>query len=412
MCSESKSGRIPARITFGVTGIVKSLLFAVNRTQYRYFRSLAAHFRGEVAVVLAGLFLLPSLSALRHLDLTVLPSIVEWKIAEMTARKRARHPWSRAIYRRLYWLLAAIAWLRYWRPIARSQATVLAVWNGNFFRQAIACAIAEKLGLSRVFFENGLLPDTTTLDGRGVNFANSVPRDPAFFAARNAAGCLPKDLVPRTARRPERFAAKAGPLPARYVFIPFQIDHDTQITHFSPWIRDMEHLFTVVTAVFADEFAGFDLVFKEHPSAAKDYPAIYRAIEDHPNLHLLNQVATRTLIENAAAVLVVNSTVGLEALLFGKKVMVLGQAFYALEGIARGAGSHDELAALVRRIDGWQVDRGLIDRFLAYLQFEYAIPGSWKNPHVQHAAAVEERLSIHYGQKARDFHGFNPPAPV
>ena len=412
MCSDHQSGRIPARITFGVTGIVKSLLFAVNRTQHRYFRCLAANFQGEAAAVRAGRCLLPSLAALRHLDCEALPAIVEGKLAELTARKRARHPWSRLFYSRLYALLAVIAWLRYWRPIARSGASVLAVWNGYFFRQAIACAIAEKLGLSCVFFENGLLPDTTTLDGRGVNFANSVPRDPDFYVSRPEAGVLPKALVPRAARRPDRFAEAETALPARYVFVPFQIDHDTQITRFSPWIRDMEHLFAVVTAVFECEAPGFDLVFREHPSAAKTYPALYRAIADHPRLHLLNQVATRTLIENAAAVLVVNSTVGLEALLFGKKVMVLGQAFYALEGIARQAGSRDELAALVRRIDGWQVDRGLIDRFLAYLQFDYAIPGSWKNPHVQHAAAVEERLGIHCGQKASDFHGFNPPAPV
>ncbi len=123
-------------------------------------------------------------------------------------------------------------------------------------------------------------------------------------------------------------------------------------------------------------------------------------------------MATQALIENAAAVIVVNSTVGLEALLHGKKVIVLGQAFYALEGIARQAGSRDQLAALVRSIDGWQVDRGLIERFLAYLQYEYAIPGSWKAPHVQHAAAVEERLGVYHGQNARNFHGVNPPASV
>ncbi|MEZ4598181.1 MAG: hypothetical protein R2940_00135 [Syntrophotaleaceae bacterium] len=391
---------------------MKSLFFAVNRNQYRYFRFLAAHFRGEACAAHAGRCLLPALPALRHLDLEDLPSIIERKMAELAARRRARRSWSRCLYRHLFWFLAAINWLRYWRIISRSGAAVLAVWNGCFFRQSIACAVAEKLGLTCVYFENGLLPETTTLDCRGVNYANSVPREPAFYAALPDDGHLPKLLVPRTARRPDRFAASETVLPSRYVFIPFQIDHDTQITLFSPWVRDMEHLFALVTAAFADESAGFHLVFREHPSSCREYPAICRAIEGNPKLHLMNHVATQTLIENAAAVIVVNSTVGIESLLHGKKVIVLGQAFYALEGIARRAGTVDELAGLIRGIDDWQVDTALINRFLYYLYYDYAIPGSWKNPDVQHAAAVEERLGFCHGQKTCDFHGLHPPAPV
>lgn len=312
----------------------------------------------------------------------------------------------------VYLLLAMLAFLRYWQPIAESKATCLAIWNGHFFRQAIACAVARKVGLQCVFFENGLLPGTTTLDHKGVNYANSVPRNPAFFAKRSAVGNPPRELVPRIAKCPSRFAVKITPLPARYVFVPFQIDHDTQITRFSPWIRDMEHLFAVVTAAFAGEAAAFDLVFKEHPSAKKRYPAIYRKIQSAPNLHLLNHISTQSLIENAQAVVVINSTVGLEALLYGKKVMVLGQAFYALEGIARQVGTESHLSSAIRQIDGWQVDQSLVTRFLAYLHKDYAIPGSWKTPHVQHAAAVEERLSEYHGQNTRSFHGLNSVAPV
>ncbi len=261
---------------------MKTLFFAVNQSQYRYFRFLSAQSRGESGVLYARRSWILSWGALKALDLTVFPPIIERKLIELMARGRARSSWSRACYRWLFYLMGIAAYLRYWQPIEESGAAVLAVWNGSFFRQAIACAIAEKLALRCEFFENGLLPGTTTLDGKGVNFANSVPRDPAFYAARPPAGAVPRELVPRAARYPSKFALKATPLPSRYVFVAFQLDHDTQITHFSPWIRNMEHLFAVVTAVFAQESPGFDLVFKEHPSAIKDYPAIYRLIERSP----------------------------------------------------------------------------------------------------------------------------------
>lgn len=391
---------------------MKALLFAVNRNQRRYFQFLAAHFQGRAEVIHARRALRPAWRALKYLDRSSLPPLIERKLTELTARNRARHFWSRFFYRHLFYLLAIVAYLRYRQVIVASGASVLAVWNGYFFRQAIACLVAEQLGIRCVFFENGLLPDTTTLDPRGVNFANSVPREPAFFAARPPSKGLPKNLVPRAARIPARFAATNEPLPHRYVFVPFQIDHDTQITRFSPWIRSMEQFFAEVTAAFAREVPGCHLVFKEHPSAAKRYPEIYRRIEQSPHLHLMNGIATQVLVEKAAAVVVINSTVGLEALLYGKKVIVLGQAFYAMDGIARQAGDRQQLAEAVRQIDSWRVDRELIKRFLAYLHNEYAIPGSWKNPHIQHAAAVEERLGVYHGQNARDLHGVNAPAPV
>ncbi len=375
---------------------VKSVFFAVNRSQYRYFSFLVAQFRGEAQVVYARRSLLPSWRAWKQLSCSDLSPIVEQKLVELTARKRLRGSWRLHCYRGLYFVLGVIAYLRYWRPIARSGATVLAVWNGNFFRQGIALAIAGRLGLRCVFFENGPLPDTTTLDARGVNYNNSVPRSRGFFAARPMAGELPRTLVPRAPRRPGKFVARSDQLPARYVFVPFQIDHDTQLTHFSPWIRNMQHLFAEVTAA-AREAGDGDLVFKEHPSAAQDYPTLYRAIEGDPKLHLLNHAATQTLIEKAEAVITINSTVGLEALLLGKKVIVLGQAFYAIDGITCQAASREQLATALRELDSWQIDRELIDGFLHYLQREYALPGSWKSPQIQHAIAVEERLGVCHG---------------
>lgn len=391
---------------------MNSVFFAVNRNQFKYFRFLAGHFQGPARVVYAKRAYLPSLAALRQLRRGALTPIVEGKIAELKARNPrlgSRGAW---FFRGLFQLLAIVDFLRYWGPITQANAGVMGVWNGHFFRQSIARLIAGQHGIRCVFFENGLLPQTTTLDGAGVNYANSVPRLPAFFAARERVADLPTDLVPRAPKNSAKFAAKAADLPDRYLFIPFQIDHDTQIVLHSPWIGNMAQLFDVLEELSESGAEDFDLVFKEHPSSLKSYPALYEKIAAHPRMHLMNQVPTQTLIQQAEAVIVVNSTVGIEALLYGKKVIVLGQAFYAIDGIARKAENIGQLSAITQAIDGWEVDRPLLKRFLSYLYFDYSIPGGWKNPDVQHARAVEERFGAYHVQDLGNFHGFDPAASV
>ena len=81
---------------------------------------------------------------------------------------------------------------------------------------------------------------------------------------------------------------------------------------------------------------------KEHPSdhGRIDYSGAFRAFPDVVFTKLMN---TQELIEKSAAVVTVNSTVGIEAMLHLKPVITLGDAFYAVPGLVRPCGRDDEL---------------------------------------------------------------------
>ena len=132
------------------------------------------------------------------------------------------------------------------------------------------------------------------------------------------------------------------------------------------------------------------LVFKEHPSSPIRYPDLHE--RSGPRERFANGNDTQTLIEDADAVITVNSTVGLEAILLGKPVLVLGRAFYAIPGLTLSAEGPEELAEALHRLSDWKPDPVLRRKFLDYLSQDYCVPGSWREPDRAHWRAVEARV--------------------
>lgn len=319
--------------------------------------------------------------------------------AELVARGRRRLP--SALGRRLQrgWLLARTRRLAasYLLWLEESGARAVGVWNGGMWHQACMVLAARHLGLGTVFFENGLLPRTTTIDPRGVNDASSVPRDPEFYRAWGARSLRPPrpDLVQRPSRTPLEAPVE---LPPRYVFVPFQIESDTQLLLNSPWLRDMEGLVDAVLEGLAASGRG-DLVavFKEHPSSRRRFHRLRREAEARGALFASGNV-TRDLIEGAQGVVTINSTVGLEALLLRRPVLVLGRALYRIPGVAAGAddiaGIGSWLAALGGEPDGRGAQQGgeLVEPFLDHLAHAYCVPGDWRQADAEHLAAARARV--------------------
>jgi capsular polysaccharide export protein len=363
------------------------LFFAASREQFGYFTKLKEHMALDASVVRSKTLLLPSLQGLFALLRFRPQAIVDLKIREKH-QKRALSAWGRLLYRVQLYVEVYWAFPRYFRALSSGNVTLLAVWNGHKLPQAVAIKAAEVLGVDVVYFENGLFPNTTTVDFRGINYCNSIPRERSFFEdlTFDTEVELPNRLVAREANNREKFVCGDLELPERYIFVPFQVDHDTQIILHSRWIANMEQLFETVQALPRH----IHFVLKEHPSALRDYSYLHD--RTHENVMFANSVETQTLIENAEAVMTINSTVGIEGLLFHKRVIVLGNAFYAIDGICKKAESTDELSAIINHLESWKLDVRLIGRLLRYIQSVYAIPGSKNNPDDVHYRKVEERL--------------------
>ena len=313
-------------------------------------------------------------------------------------RKRARAHYGTArlaVSRRIYRVAARLHYEHVMAEVRRFRPDALGVWGGNAV-DAKAVVIAGRHSRIPCFqFENGFLPNTTQMDTRGVNVESSVPRDPEFYQNRSSSGTreFPDRIAPRAPRRRKRGLAPVS-LPDRYVFVPFQVQLDSQILLHSPWIQGMHQFFRIMIESAQGARGGAPvLVFKEHPSCPSRYPELLREAGTVSRIHFASGNSTDELIRNAIGVVTINSTVGTESLLLGKPVLALGNAVYEVPGVASSARSTDQVAQWLSAV--W-TDRPpavpLRESFLSFLIDDYLIPDRHQDPGPAHIRAVEERL--------------------
>lgn len=266
--------------------------------------------------------------------------------------------------------MARVHFLRYYALLDNAYTKVL-IWNGGKFRERIAIEVATIQNIKIYYFENGLLPNTMVFDSQGINYENSVPRKRIFFENYKSTITLPQNLVPRIGKDRDSFKGAKNLLPTEYIFVPFQVDADTQILMQSPWIKNMRMLFDVIEKLSKD--TKYHFVLKEHPSSGVKYSDLHQRTKNIPQINFHNSHSTQHLIEKSLAVITINSTVGIESLLFHKKVIVLGDAFYAIEGISYAISDFEALLKIVIRIKKEKIHKNIVDNFLKYLYNDYLI---------------------------------------
>lgn len=370
-------------------------LFVSRRNIHaRYYQKLIAQLSLNASLHIFGK---PILSALKYLPEAFKVSF-EGIIATQLKRKQAKHAiWHSYLLILAYSLLINVVercrYAKYLALLTQEKATHLVIWNGHKLPNITVVKAAEKLGIKVIYYENGLLPNTTCLDPNGVNYASSIKREKRFyldFESSQTALFKTPELTARVNHK-KRKAFVQSKLPARYIFVPFQVPHDTQLVCYSPWINSMEMLFTeVMTAVEKLNDPELKVVFKEHPSWHKHYSHLYKK---HPQAVFANGNVTADLIANAQAVITINSTVGLEALLLGRRVITLGQACYNIDELVLHARNSEELSEQISQMSqGWQFNTQLRNQFFSYIKHVYSVQGRWQDCSKEHADAVEKRL--------------------
>ena len=102
---------------------------------------------------------------------------------------------------------------------------------------------------------------------------------------------------------------------------------------------------------------------------------LLRRLRQRPNVRLVApRASSHDLIRGAEAVVVISSTVGLEALLYDKPVLTLGQPYYGGFGVTLDAVSLAEIRNLVPELLRFRPDPERIGRFL-HLCMRHCYPG-------------------------------------
>ncbi len=341
---------------------------------------------------------LPKLSAIKYLKEAFNVNF-ESVVKSQLKRKRARNTiWNNTAVTIVYSfglvLFERLRYAKYLALLNDVKPECIVIWNGNKLPNATVAMAAKALGVKQFYYENGLLPGTSSLDPKGINFNASLSRDPSFylnFDPHNALEFSEPEIIPRADHK-KRCAFDCTNIPERYIFAPFQVPHDTQIASFSPWIDSMEMFYDeVIKAVKSLNDPSLRVVFKEHPSWHKHYSHLY---EKDSIAIFANGNKTCDLIACAEAVVTINSTVGLEALLLNKSVLTLGQACYNIDGLVKHADNTEQLSQNICDVtDGWKPDLVLRNKFFSYIEHVYCIPGIWKHTEDKHIEAVEARFT-------------------
>jgi capsule polysaccharide modification protein KpsS len=302
----------------------------------------------------------------------------------------------------------------------------LLMQNDTRWQHSLAIYVANKMDIDYYVFELGLFrPNTITIDPKGVNYNNSVPRNKEFYRNINIENKFDyskinsdiseferniivakymiyyrigellgknslenktislKDYFSRfynTYLKKSKKENNSIKLPQNYIFAPFQVVNDSQTLVHSNFKNMIEFAETVIEGVKKynrDNDDHLAIVFKEHPMdvGKVKYDDFYKKYKNDGSIIFLKQGNTKRIIEKSNLVITINSTVGIEALEMHKKVICLGRAFYAIDGIAKKS-NQDNLANNIDNILNKKIDIDLIDNFLDYLKYEYQIEGN------------------------------------
>jgi len=369
------------------------VFFAASKDQKRYFQALSEKIESDSDVVWYKSLQVPSL-------FVEYPITELWQQADLLTIRKQNSSKGKNYPSFIWPLFTFVSFLQacwlyavYVRWLKGLSAEFVGVWNGKKFRQAILVIALKTQHKKTIFFETGPLLGLSAIDPKGVNFYSSIPDSVDFYLHRKLSSKSENNDTQYETTRP-------GSLQKHFILVPFQVVEDSNIYLHSKWIRNMRQLF-FLCKLLSDKLPNITFVFKEHPSCDERYDDLRKL--QNAQLQFVDEFSTSELVQYADAVITVNSTVGIEALIARKKVFVLGDALFGIEGISYPVASEEALLQKLVNLDSLELNEKAIASFIDYLHNDYGIPGNaMKNPGLDHWQAANKRLKLLLEDKARE----------
>lgn len=379
---------------------MSTVFFAARQLHKNYFAKLSQKLDDDSVVLWYKNLSQPCVLSAPSSDIqSLVNDHLKEKQNSLKGRSRSSFYWR--LFKSIKTIEARWLFKLYANGLKKSNCQQMVIWNGLKYRQRIAVTAAKALKLPIIYMENGLIPGMTTIDAQGINYRNSAPRHAEFYlnlanasktdSSNNGFLTLQKQLRSNLSKKPQT-------LPDRYIFVPFQVNTDSQVVLFSPWLKDMFALvetFSKLCDQLGDSSPIF--IFKTHPACDEKYQQLIKQYQNHSHIQFCNseerkKISTLEYINYADAVITINSTVGIEALLLEKKVITLGQAFYNIENICLSSNNLDQLKENITKLDNWQPSALHVEGLFQYLINHYQVAGRWQDSSEQHLALATDRI--------------------
>lgn len=259
----------------------------------------------------------------------------------------------------------------------RRPSAVAVAWNGLNGTRRVFMSAAKDAGNKTLFFELSPFKDRVTIDPSGVNFANALPRSSkpyidwaSEFRVDIDAWRSISSSVKQRKPNYETANSNVPPLNSPFIFVPLQVPGDSQLRLFGGSYTTVENFVEAILEASQYCPEGWTVRIKEHPSAV---PMIQKLIESYQltNVVIDNVTDTFEQVRLAQLVLTVNSSVGLESMLFGKPVVAAGDCFWAIDGIAASAKNKHELISVFSNPLSVSFNEIARSSFISYLILVY-----------------------------------------
>lgn len=163
----------------------------------------------------------------------------------------------------------------------------------------------------------------------------------------------------------------------QYIFFPLHQQNDSQITTRNPQFYHQEWLVQVIAQSLPQ---GYKLYVKSHPGREHLPLRVIRFISKIPNVVLLDpNTNPYDIIEHSRAVIIISSTVGFEALLYYKPVIVVGNWTLRGLGVTIDIENLFDLRRAIKRALNNKVDKEKIKSVLFSL-YNSMYKGDLLNP--------------------------------
>lgn len=308
----------------------------------------------------------------------------EWMDFDLKKNKIKKKGKSKILLCARYKLEMWLALASFIRLAMYHNINIVVLRNGASHLQQPVISWAQENGIKIAYLENGQLPGTTVIDGMGVNAESSIPRDKQFYLNLkvDVQGRIERSLIPRKPKK--HIQTEKVELPSEFIFVPFQVPYDTQVIKNSKWVKSLHEFYLLLEEVLESLPDNVFFVVKEHPSSEVTYPEFY---EKNKRI-MFSWDETEYLIRKSKAVLTLNSSVGVEALMLGKVVITLGEAFYNIDGLAFHAKNIDKLKRFLREVNSLKVDQNLLVRFIWWLDNVYFVKGKLREFHCDESSLL------------------------
>lgn len=237
---------------------------------------------------------------------------------------------------------------------------------------------ARKNNIKYLVFERGALPDSWYFDANGFNADSTSYEEvrwnkPLSKLEKNAADNYIRSIIEGNKSLEEQglrigadsVANELGIVGRKILFVPLQRPSDTVIKYFSGRVGNFTNFVEEIDQLALElKKYGWSVVCKKHPLES-EVPSMHHTVLARDDMHFVD------LLEACSGVALINSGVGVHAMMMKKPCYVFGDAFYISEKINYQVKTFNPkiLAELISR--GYELDSDKVCRFIHYLRNEF-----------------------------------------